>query len=313
VVEIGVSMLNWFKGRASLPSAGSRISRAFCAEGLVLADSETDLPAVSLDPRWVESMGLKELLAQFDDEGLVFAHRGATLIPWESVFQILENPDYPGCREMLVLPADAGLVPALESHHTLTTTDFAIAVANWHDRTGARMRNVQVCGAIAKAETGLGLLSRQVWETLSHISRFQQRPDTERDDVSQRRHWGQIRRLAISAGARLDGFLFRSVVLTPEKLDIGLRNNEVCGTRVVEIIPSFQGAPPNWLDVFDARGSVPDLYNITSPDGIVQVLLSPHVKTVLENIKRLHGRRVAGARAEAFLINPYAALGEAAS
>jgi hypothetical protein len=58
---------------------------------------------------------------------------------------------------------------------------------------------------------------------------------------------------------------------------------------------------------------VPDLYNIPSPDGIVQVLLSPHVKTVLENIKRLHGRRVAGAKAEAFLVNPYAALGEAAS
>src|SRR5271155_2397088 len=112
----------------------------------------------------------------------------------------------------------------------------------------------------------LGLLSRPVWETLSHISRFQQRPDAERNDVSQRRHWGQIRRLAISAGARLDGFLFRSVVLTPEKLDIGLRSTAAGGTRVVEIIPSFQSAPQNWIDVFDARGSVPDLYNISSPD-----------------------------------------------
>ena len=306
-------MLNWFKGRASPPSPGTGMSRAFCADGLVLANSETDLPANSLDSRRVESMGLEGLLAQFEDEGLVVALGRATLIPWDSVFQILENPDYPGCREMLVLPEDTGLVPALESYHTLTNTDFAITVANWHVPTGARMRNVQVCGAIAKSETGLGLLSRQVWETLSHISGFQQRPDTERDHVSQRRHWGQIRRLAFSAGARLDGFLFRSVVLTPEKLDIGLRSNEAGGTRVVEIMPSFQGAPPNWLDVFDARGSVPDLYNITSPDGIVQVLLSPHVKTVLENIKRLHGRRVAGVRAEAFLINPYAALGEAAS
>jgi hypothetical protein len=111
----------------------------------------------------------------------------------------------------------------------------------------------------------------------------------------------------------LDGFCSAVLSLTPERLDIGLRSNETGGTRVVEIIPSFQDAPSNWLDVFDARGSVPDLYNIPSRDGIVQVLLSPHVKTVLENIKRLHGRRVAGARAEAFLINPYAALGEAAS
>ena len=126
-------------------------------------------------------------------------------------------------------------------------------------------------------------------------------------------YWGQIRRLAIDAGARLDGFLFRNIVLTPEKLDIGLRANQAGGTRVVEIIPSFQGAPENWISEFDERPTIPELYNIPSQDGIIQVLISPPVKTVLDNIKRLPGRRVAGARAEAFLINPYAALGEAAS
>jgi hypothetical protein len=50
VVEIGVSMLNWFKGKATPPSAGPGMSRAFCADGLVLAHGETDLPANSLDP-----------------------------------------------------------------------------------------------------------------------------------------------------------------------------------------------------------------------------------------------------------------------
>src|SRR5258707_646334 len=178
-------MLNWFRGKATSTSADSGMSRAFCADGLALARSETDLPAHSLDPKRVESLGLEGLLAQFDDEGLVVARGAATLIPWDNVFQILENPDYRGCRELLVLPEDAGFVPALESYHTLTDTDFAIAVANWHDPAGARMRDLQVCGAIAKAETRLGLLSRQVWDTLSHISRFQQRPDSERDDVSQ--------------------------------------------------------------------------------------------------------------------------------
>ena len=99
----------------------------------------------------------------------------------------------------------------------------------------------------------------------------------------------------------------------PKSLILGFVSNEAGGTRHCRDNPEFPGRAANWLDVFDARGSVPDLYNIPSPDGIVQVLVSPHVKTVLENIKRLHGRRVAGARAEAFLINPYAALGEAAS
>lgn len=84
MVEIGVSMLNWFKGRASPPSPGIGMSRAFCADGLVLANSETDLPANSLDPRRVESVGLEGLLAQFDDEGLVVAQGAATLIPWDN-------------------------------------------------------------------------------------------------------------------------------------------------------------------------------------------------------------------------------------
>ena len=109
------------------------------------------------------------------------------------------------------------------------------------------------------------------------------------------------------------GFYFAMSFSRPRSSISAFASNETSGTRIVEIIPSFQGAPEDWLDVFDTRGSVPDLYNITSPDGIIQILVSPHVKIVLENIKRLPGRRVAGARAEAFLINPYAALGEAAS
>ena len=172
MVEIGVSMLNWFKGKATPASAGPGVSRAFCADGLVFTRSEADLPANSLDPMRLEAAGLEGLLAQLDDEGLVVAQGTATLIPWDNVFQILENQDYRGCRELLVLPEDTGFVPALESYHTLTDADFAIAVANWHDPAGARMRNLQVCGAIAKAETGLGLLSRQVWDTLSHISKI---------------------------------------------------------------------------------------------------------------------------------------------
>ena len=124
VVEIGVSMLNWFRGKATAASAGTGMSRAFCADGLVLAHNETDLPTNSLDPRRVESVGLEGLLAQLDDEGLVVAQGAATLIPWDNVFQILGNPDYRGCRELLGLPEDTGLVPGLESYHTLNGQGF---------------------------------------------------------------------------------------------------------------------------------------------------------------------------------------------
>ena len=38
-------------------------------------------------------------------------------------------------------------------------------------------------------------------------------------------------------------------------------------------------------------------------------MLAPEVRTVLREIRRMPGRRIAGDRAEAFLRNPFAALG----
>lgn len=122
--------------------------------------------------------------------------------------------------------------------------------------------------------------------------------------------WGQIRQKALLANSRLDDFLYRSVVLTPEKLDIDLRRADIGGTKVVEVAPGFAGAPSNWLEVFDKQKGVPDRYDFPTAEGILQILITPQVKTVLEQIKRFEKRRVAGGRAEAFVINPFAALGE---
>ncbi len=306
-------MLNWFRGKATSHPKTIGMYRVFCDDGLVLSRTAAHLPSGSLDAKRLDVVGLDGLVVQIDDEGLTIAQGEAILIPWDHVYQLLERPDYSDFRELLGLPQDAGYVPALQSHNSLTDREFSIVIADWYDSAGNRIRNPKVCGAIIEVGTNFSLLSRPVWETLAEISRFQRRPDSDKNDISQRRQWGHIRKLAIAARAKIDGFLFKNVILTPEKLDIGLRSNEAGGTRTVEVIPSFQGAPENWLDVFDTRRPVPDLYNIPTPDGILQVLLSPHVKTVLENIKRLDGRRVAGGRAEAFLINPYAALGEAAT
>src|SRR5262249_3506372 len=159
---------------------GIGMHRAFSVDGLVLARSEEFLLPSSLDPKRLELAGLDGLVAQIDDEGLAVAQGETILIPWNHVFQLLEGPDYSGCRELLSLPQDAGYVPALQSHHTLTDRDFSIVVADWFDPAGARIRNPKVCGAIIEAEKKFGLLSRPVWETLAAISRFQRRPDSER-------------------------------------------------------------------------------------------------------------------------------------
>jgi Holliday junction resolvase len=73
-------------------------------------------------------------------------------------------------------------------------------------------------------------------------------------------------------------------------------------------MPMFDGAPDGWLASFDRFG-VSDCYSVPDGEGLVHVVVSPEVRTVLREIKAMPGRRVGGARAEAFLHNPFAALG----
>ena len=136
------------------------------------------------------------------------------------------------------------------------------------------------------------------------------RDESARNAEAHRRAWSEIRRLALTANARLDDFLLRTVVLTPERLTIGLTKRDIGGTKVIEVVPGFDGAPEEWLKAFDKFNEVPARYDIPTSDGIFQVLIIPEVKTVLQQIKRMPGRRVAGSRAEAFITNPFAALGE---
>ena len=157
------------------------------------------------------------------------------------------------------------------------------------------------------------LLPSLGWEIVKRVAAFAQRPDNTREELSHRLAWGDIRRLALAANARLDDFLFRTVVLAPDKLKIGLRRYASGGSQVIEVIPDFEGCPPGWLSAFDSSSIVRDRYDLVTPDGIVQVIVRPEVKQVLDQIRRMPGRRVSGARAEAFITNPFAALGASAS
>jgi hypothetical protein len=313
VEEIGGPMLSWFKGKSVSFTEGKSSWRAYSAEGVAIAADKAALPGGSQYAGTLEAPGVDGLLAQLDDEGLTVSQGQAVLIPWGHLFQLLDDPNYRDCCSLLGLPQTGTFVPALQSRNTLTDRDFDITPTDWCDHAGKKLRDLRVCGGVAMNGGEFALLSKEVWETLDLIRRFQNRPEGERDPIANRRHWARIRKSAVAAGARLDSFLFRNVILTPEKLDIGLRAAEAGGTRVVEVIPSFEGAPDDWLQRFDEKPNVPDVYNIPTSDGIVQVVVPESVRTVLATIKRFPGRRVAGSRAEAFLVNPFGALGEAAT
>src|SRR5262249_37168385 len=109
-------------------------------------------------------------------------------------------------------------------------------------------------------------------------------------------------------------YLATTHVLTPDRLRLPQAREDTAFGRVHTVIPTFDRAPDGWLRAFDQFETVQPHYDLASSDGgRVRVVLSEPVRKVLQVIKRdMPGRRVAGARAEKFLHNPWAFLGDSA-
>lgn len=253
------------------------------------------------------------LLEQLVAEELATGEDYGTLISWEQVHELTRSRAYASSLALLDLPQPVSVFPNLQSYGSLTDRDFAIGVSGWVDREGKPVVAQALVGSVIRINGQPGLLSVAVWRLLEAVAGFAARPAEDRTPAATRRHWGVIRRLAVEAEAILDDFLVRSVVLTPEMLDIRFRRTDVGGAAVVEIIPGFDGAPDHWLQHFDKAIAVPEHFNIPTAAGAVHVALSAPVQSVLREIKRLPGRRAAGPRAEALLLNPIAALGDDAA
>lgn len=296
-------MFKLFKRAAS--SNGGSWRRRWSASGLHIT-SDTAVPGGAV----VGGPMLSGFLTQLVDDGFGVESEGGYLVDWDSLYSALASPAYRQLLEVLQLPRFAEARPVLRSSNSLTDYNFSIALSGWVREDGSVIHG-ELTGPLLDEGDHQWLLPPQQWALVKDVLAFARRPDGQRDDLTHRQAWGRIRRLAQAADARLDDFLYRSVVLTPEKLQIALRRSDaVSDDRVIQIEPSFEGAPPDWLDAFDRAREVRDRYDIVTPEGIVQVLITPKVRTVLRELKRLPGRTVAGSRAQAFLVNPFATLGD---
>lgn len=247
------------------------------------------------------------LLDQLADDGLADRINDGHRMSWAQLFVLLEDKEAAAELAILDLPPSTPIVPKIVSRKSLTDRDFSVAIDGWVDMDRRHVSGAKLRGGVLEIDDEVRLPAPSVWTLVERIRRFARRPESDRGEAEQRRAWGEIRRLALAAGSTLDDFLYRTVVLTPGRLQIALRRSE--GLGLVEIEPWFEGAPADWLEVFDRSGQVRDRYDIPTPEGIIQVMISPEVGTVLREVKRMPGRRVAGERAQAFLLNPIAALG----
>lgn len=250
------------------------------------------------------------LLRQLQDEGYTGSTLSSLFLSWQNFYRLTHAPEYTASLGLLAVPPIENWRPSLLSRGTLTDTNFDIVISGWRDAAGLRPNgNVEIEGALLKSGRRVSILPEAVWQTVQALLRFKALAQGQRTPDQNRRAWSEIRAFALAANADLSDFLRKTVVLSPERLRIEMRKSDIGVGRLVEIIPSFVQAPIGWLEHFDRLTQVPDRYEITEGNGLIYVLISPEVKTVLQEVKRMPGRRVGGERAEAFIRNPFAALG----
>ncbi|MDI4634715.1 DEAD/DEAH box helicase [Pelomonas sp. V22] len=242
-------------------------------------------------------------------EGLGSRLETEFLLPWADVYALLNHPELTNFRDALSIPAETEVRPRLTSRGALMDTDFGIFLDGWLDPTGRPMQPApRLEGRVLKIGEQVHLLPGALNELLDELTRFHAYPAAERSLSFKEQAFGRMRKLAKVSGCAVSDYVDRTVVLTPERLRLAMSSRGEAEGRVVEVAPSFDEEPAQWLSLFD-RLPLQDSYDVPDGASLVRVVVSPEVKSVLAEIKRMPGRRVAGPRAQAFVRNPYAILG----
>ncbi|MDP1947380.1 MAG: SNF2-related protein [Nitrospirota bacterium] len=261
----------------------------------------------------VQDAFLATYAAQLGQEGLCLIDINGVTLPWQQVYSLAKLPEHAGAINELDLPPEMALQPIIDCKGILSDPDFELQIVGWAQ--GDQSVEVQgLIGAFAVVAGESVLLPEAAWATANAIAGFKARSGDERTRHAHELAWGHIRQLATHAGAFYQSpYLQTTIVLTPQTLRLPMTKEEVVGVRVLTVAPTFDDAPEEWLSTFDRYGDVQDHYDLTRGGGLVRVVLSEPVKRVLRVVKReMPGRRVAGARAERFMHNPWAYLGDTA-
>lgn len=314
-----MSIFNIFKRSASAASAAPVLKTLWSAEGVRIEFSNR-LPEPTqdalLDALSVASAGeavLGAYLTQLVSDGQCRLQRDAAIVRWEDVYQLQTSAEHVSALALLDLPPVGPLRPIVDSTGTLSDQNFELDIAGWTD--GSRqLRPTELVGGVMTVDGGTQMLSAAAWRTTSEVEAFKRRSNDERSQNHHELAWARIRRFADEAQAMYaNPYLETTLVLSPETLRLPQSNVETPFGKVLTVAPTFDGAPDGWLTAFDGFNSVQPHYDLTRGSGRVRVVISEPVRKVLEVIKReMPGRRVAGSKAEKFVHNPFAFLGDAA-
>ncbi|POA62823.1 type I Zorya anti-phage system protein ZorD [Pseudomonas sp. GW531-T4] len=261
-----------------------------------------------------ESWPLASYLDQLEEEEFVSQLSDRWLLTWDELYRLIDDPDHATSVPLLGLPAQTKLVPQLSSQGSLASNDFKVTISGWRDPQSNASIQIQRIGGTIQYNGTIEVLPESSWRLTGAVRQLYLAQQSEPGEVTNQIGWASIRKLARNASAGMDGFLDKTVVIKPESLRLNPRKSTVGNTPVIELEPSFEGQPANWLESFDGAKQVQDRYRVTDDDGsLTHVLIEPEVKSVLDYVRSLPGRRVAGDDALSFVRNPYSALGDSAA
>lgn len=314
-----MGLFNFLKRATSSNGQEPTLTTIWAAEGVRIAfknDIQDTTPEGLLEAihqAEAEDSVLGAYLAQLASESRCRIDAQGVTIPWSDVYELQGSAEHAGALKLLALPPQSPLRPIIDGSGTLSSDDFTLEVSGWTDGT-QQVRVDRLDGAVAIVCGTAQMLSESAWAAASDIAALQSSPPEERTQHAQEMAWGRIRRHADHAGALYASpYLETTLVLTPESLRLPLAKEKTPFGHVLTVSPTFDGAPDGWLAAFDGFNSVQPHYDLTRGAGRVRVVISEPVRKVLAVIKReMPNRKVAGAKAEKFIHNPFAFLGDTA-
>lgn len=313
-----MSFLDGLRRKLSGKAAASAFARNWTNEGVEvsfarrLAHASVDALQAAAENASPEEVVLIAYLTQLVQADRVALRLDRAVLPWSQVYTLLEDEEHQASLALFDLPPVLQLRPILDSVGTLVDPDFRVEIVGWVDPdSGEEVAADLACPAVARIDGVERLLPRAAWQLVHETRRMRAAANRYRHDNELA--WGALRPLADQLGAFYrTPYLQTTYVLTPQTLRLPVKRETTPFGRVLTVEPTFDGAPVGWIKAFDGFNSVQEHYDLISADGgHVRVVLSEPVRRVLQVIRReMPGRRVAGSRAEQFLHNPWAFLGE---
>jgi HJR/Mrr/RecB family endonuclease len=254
---------------------------------------------------------LRAYLSDLFIDGKCILSPEGVLLPWDVFYLLAGDAEHAAVLALVDPPNISQAVPILENTKTVSDAIFNVYITGWV--LDGQKVDLQIVNAPEVRVNGQpAIVTREIYDLLCALNSAFGNSAQPRSQHENEAAWGFTRALAVKAGALFGSlYLSSTIVLTPQTLRILTKKQDSSFGRVYTVEPTFDDAPDGWLAAFDGFHAVQDHYDITRDGGRVRIILSEPVRKVLEVVKReMPTRKVSGTKAEMFVHNPRAFLGD---